>query len=290
MPNAIHDVVLGSLTLKQNTAASYSAQGNPIAGRYSGGVDTAEFFGGPLDQIASFESEDLGTVCGVSNIATAGVAVSSGTVTIPLKKRLDLSTYAGAGNHFSLSATNAWGIPTAFNIPETGNASASLDCHFKSTDGDTNPVTVNVSQNVASESFNGLWGMGPVSVNGTTIPKVLGVTVNPGIALQKHAYGKNFTQDIFLGERNPFIEIRTYDMDILSALGSGFGVVTSVVVYARKRSGASWALDASTVHCKFSFADGMGLFADWSTGATGSATRVLRIWGETLTVAVAAIT
>jgi hypothetical protein len=292
MPNAIHDVVWGSLTLKQLLGSGYNVNGEPIEGVYSGGIDVSEHFGGPIEPTAPFEVEDIGGVLAVSSIVTVGLAVTSGTITVPLKKRQDLGTYAGAGANYSLSSANGILIPDTFSVSENGNASASLTGHFKSTDGDTNPVTVNVAQNVAAEAFNSLWGLGAVTINGTAIPKVLGFTVGTGIRLTKRFYGKNYPTDTFIEARRPFIDVRTYDMDILSALGSALAAGTSLVAYMRKRSGfgTGFVSDVTAAHAKFTFADGAIKPQEWNAGGTGDATRTIRFWGESLTATLAAIT
>lgn len=291
MPNAIHDVVLDTLTVKQLLESTYAVNGDPIEGVYSGAVDVSEYLGGPQDQVASFQTQDIGGVFAVSNIATQGLSISAGSIIIPLKKRQNRGTYAGAGANYSLTCANGFVVPTRFEASENGNASASLDCHMISTDG-TNPVTVNVSQNVAAESYNALWGLGPVAVGGTTIPQVLGFTMNVGLTIEKQFYGKNYPSEVYVITRRPVMDIQTYDVDVLSSLGSGLASVASAVAYMRKRSGfgSGFAADASAVHGKMSFADGAVKAQAWTASGSGSATRTIRVWGEALSLSVAAIT
>jgi hypothetical protein len=285
MPHSLYDAVLGALALKQVTNVDFSANGEPLEGIVSGGIDVAEYFGGPADFRASFDTEDLASVAAVSNIATAGLAVASGTITIPWQKRADLSTFASGSNHYTLSGTNALIVPSRFDLPAQDNASASLECVFVSSDGDTVPVGVNVSQALASQSFVGLYGLGPVSVNGTVLTEVLGATITPGIRLDARMYEKNYARNVHIIARRPVIEIRTYDLPGLSALGPAWGVGTACVVYARRRSGVSWALDAATSHVKFSFADGIiKPVAGLSGAGNGDGTRTLRFFGESLVV------
>lgn len=285
MPNALSDATLGSLTLLQVTGADFSANGDPIPGVTTSGIDVAEYFGGPVDLRASFTTEDIASVCAVSNIATAGLTVSAGTIAIPYRLRANLSTFAAGSSHYILSGTHGMIYPTSFNIPSGGSATASLECIFVSSDGATVPVAVNVSQALGSEAFNAIHTLGPVSINGTTIDKVTNVTVTPGLGLLVEFYRHNFLVDCFIVSRRPMIEVTTYDLAALSALGSAWGIGTAVVAYARKRDGTSFVADATAEHCSFTFADGIVKPVMISGGAASThASRTLRFFGEALVV------
>lgn len=285
MPHALYDSVLGSLSLHQVTAASFSNNGTPIEGTYSNGLDVAEYFAGPSDARATFETEDLASVAAISNIGTAGLSVAAGTISIPWAERANQSTFSGSGAHFSLTSANGFIIPTRFSVPSVGNASCGLEVIFLSTDGDTVPVAVTTGVTLAGQAFTGLYGLGPVAVNGTTLSQVTGFTVTPGLVVETKMYGHNYVVQTHIVMRRPVIEVTTEDLDTLSALGPMWGVGTSIVAYARRRSGTSWVADATTSHIKFSGTDGIIKPANMGASGNGDGSRTVQFFLEGLTIA-----
>lgn len=290
MPHALYDAAIGALALRQVTAASFSNNGAPIEGTYSNSLDVSEHFAGPSDARATFETEDLASVAAVANIGTAGMEVSGGTISIPWAQRANQSTFAGAGAHFSLAGTDGFLIPTRFSVPSIGNASCGLELIFLSSDGDTQPVGITTGVTLAGQAFTGLYGLGPVAINGTTLSQVTGFTVMPGLSVEVKFYGHNYVSQTHITMRRPVIEVTTEDLDTLSALGPMWGVGTSIVAYARHRSGTSWVADATTTHIKFSGTDGIIKPADMGASGAGDGSRTIRFHLEALTIAVAAIT
>lgn len=285
MPSTVYDATLGSLTLAQVLSSSFSNNGEPIEGVTSGAVDVAEYLVGNCDVRSTFESQDLASVAAVSNIATAGLAVSGGTITIPYQARENLSTFGGAGDHYTLSATSGFIHPTAFNLTSGDAATVSLECIYVSSDGETTPVAVNTGASLSAASYVGVYGLGPISINGTAIERVQSVTVVPGIELAARMYRYNFVTEVYIVRRRPYIEIVTEDLPTLAALGSTWGVGTACVVYARKRSQTGFVADATASHISFSFADGLVKPAQISGAGVGAnSTRTLRFYGEALSV------
>jgi hypothetical protein len=285
MPHALYDAVAGSLTLRQVTAANFTNNGAPIEGTYSNGLDVAEFFAGPSDARATFETEDIASVAAVANIGTAGLEISAGTISIPWAERANQSTFSGAGAHFSLTSANGFLIPTRFSVPSVGNASCGLELIFLSSDGDTQPVAITTGVTLAGQAFTGLYGLGPVAINGTTLDQVTGFTVTPGLSVEVKFYGRNYVTQTHIVMRRPVIEVTTEDLDTLSALGPMWGVGTSIVAYARHRVSTSWAADATASHIKFSGTDGIVKPADMGASGSGDGSRTIRFHLETLTIA-----
>ena len=285
MPHALYDAVLGSLALRQVTAASFSNSGAPVEGTFSNSLDVAQYFGGPADLRASFETEDLASVAAIANIGTAGLAVAAGTISMPWAQREAQSTFSTGTAHFSLAGTDGFIIPTRFSVPSVGNASCGLECIFISTDGDTVPVSITTGVTLAGQSFTGLYGLGPVAINGTVLSQVTGFTVTPGLTVETKMYGKNYVTDTYIVMRRPMIEVTTEDLDALSALGAAWGVGTSIVAYARARSGTSWVADATTSHVKFSGTDGIIKPVEMGASGAGDGSRTIRFYLEGLTIA-----
>jgi hypothetical protein len=286
MPSTAFTATLGGLLLNQVRSNGFSANGEPAEGMTSGAVDVTDYFAGQVDFRAQFESDDIASVAAVSNVATAGIPVLSGTIAIPYQIRANLSTFGGSGDHYKLSGTNGLVVPTSFTLPAGGDATVALECVFLSADGDTIPVAVNTAQSLTAEAFQAKYSLGPVSVNGTVIPNVTNATVTPGIELQVQFYRFNYATDAFIVRRRPVIEITTHDLPTLSSLGAGWGTGTALVAYARKRSTTGFVADATAQHVKFSFADGVVKAVSGITGAGvgDNSTRTIRFVGESLTV------
>lgn len=286
MPATVFTATLGSLTLNQVMSSNFSANGTPVEGVTSGAVDVAQYFGGAIDFRASFESDDLASVAAVANVATAGIAVSSGTITLPYQIRANKGTFVSGANNYSLSGTNGLIWPNSFSLPAGGDATVSLECLFLSSDGDTIPVTVNTGVTLSAETFQSKFTLGPVSVNGTALNDVTGVTVSTGIEVTPLFYRFNYAPFAFIARRRPVIDITLYDLDDLNALGAGWGAGTALVVYARKRAVTGFVDDATAEHISFSFADGLiqPVASVAGEGVGGNSTRTLRFMGESLTV------
>lgn len=280
--DVLYDAVLGALTLKQVTRGSFAYGGQPIAGTQSGMLDVTEYFGGQADPRAKFTSTDVGGVL-ASISATAGLAVSAGTISIPFQKRSNQATFAGSGSHFKVTGANGLTIPVSAEASQDGEATIELETVFRSTDG-TNPVTLSTAQSLAGLAFNKHWTLGPVSVNGVVIEEAISARINFGITVTvKRFGGLNFPQRIYVVTRRPSIDVTFNDFDELADFAGAFTVMTAAVVYFRHRSGATFAADNATSHCKFSFTDGIVGTESLEASNEADGTATLRMYGETLT-------
>ena len=285
--DVVYQATLGSLTLRQVTSSNYSANAQPIAGTASGSLDVAQYYGGPGQPSAVLESEDIGSVMAISNVLTAGIPVASGTISIPWQKRAAGATFASGSNHETVSAADGLIIPTSISCQQDGNATVSLQCAFSSPTG-VNPVTVNANQSLSAETFQGLFGLGPGSINSNTISELLGITINPGITIEPQgANGSLFPTAIYITQRRPSMDFTFRDFaDVAANFGSVFTVGTAAIAYLRARSGTGYASNASEAHLKFSFADGIVATEQLAASGTESGTVTMRVYGESLTVAV----
>lgn len=289
----LYKAVLGSLTLSQLGAARFTNSATPILGAVPGLVDPQQYFGGPSDQRATFDTSDVHSVAGVSNVCTAGIGVSSGTISLTAQKTADLSTFAGAGSHVVVSAANGLVIPRSFSVSEDADATCSLETVFKAASlatGDTNPVSIATAQSISGAAFNKLHRLGPVSINGSVIDRVRSFTVNPGISIEPLFFNKLYPSEITIVQRQPTIDIEFYDYNELSSFAAGFTVGTALVAYMQERSGLTVASDGTATHVRFSFADGMVNMEDLSINGREAGTCTLRFYGEALTCSVGAIT
>lgn len=281
--DALYDAVLGALTLLQVTRGSFSYNQQAVPGFQSGMLDVSEYFGGRAEPRARFSSTDVGGVlAGIS--ATAGLAVSSGTISIPFQKRSNKATFAGSTSHDKVTAANGLIIPVSASASQDGDASIDLECIFQSTDG-TNPITISTGQSLGGLSFNKMWTLGPASVNSQTIEEVQSITVNFGIGLLIRAHnGMNFPDKVYIQTRRPSIDITFTDFAELQGFSAQHTVMTAAAAYFRQRSGATFAANNSTTHCKFSFTDGIVETQVLEASNEQDGTATLRLLGETLTV------
>lgn len=285
--DALYDAVLGALTLKQVTRGSFNWNAQPVPGFQSGMLDVTEYFGGPADPRARFTSEDVGAVLTAVS-PTAGLAVSSGTISIPFQKRANQGTFAGSTAHDKVTGANGLIVPISASASQDGNATIDLECIFRSTDG-TNPVTISNGQSLGGLAFNKLWTLGPVAVNAQTIEEAISVTVNfgLGVIVQRHQ-GMNFPDRVYIVTRRPSIDITFTDFAELSGFAAAHVVMTSAAVYFRNRSGATFAANDGGTHCSFSFGDGIVQVETLEASNEQDGTATLRLYGETLAVSGAA--
>lgn len=289
--HVLYDATLGALALKQVRNANLTSNGQVINAVTSAGV-LADIMGGRKDLRATFESDDVGSVAAVANIATAGLAVSGGTIAIPFLARSNLSTFAAGASHYAVSGTNGLIVPTQFAVQDTGPATVGLECVFVSTDGETAPVSELGSQTLAASSFVGLYGMGPVVVTtagpvNTVLDRPSGFTVRPGITMRpEFARGKNYAEEAFIVPPVvPVIEVTCYDLDSLLGSLGGWGAILGLTCYLRKRSQTGFVADASLAHIKFSFADGITDVGISGSGGGADALKTYTFYGEALTIA-----
>lgn len=285
----VHTCTLGSLTLAQVQSVNVSPGATVTPYRVSGGISPSVHHVGPIDPRATITSMDVSSAMAISNILTAGIYVSSGTILLPFQKRAAGSTVAGSEAHDTLSAANGLIVPRSIECQQDGDATVSLEVFFRSTDGDTNPTTQNTDQSLTGETFDSVYSLGPASINGTTISEVLSLSVDPGITvLQTRANGGQYPDELYITQLNPTITITFRDYsDQADNFSFGATVGTAMVAYLRKRSGASYVANGTAQHVKFTFTDGMALLDSFSAQGNedGIVTHVYS--GESLVVSAA---
>lgn len=284
MADGVYDAVLGALTLKQVSNTTYSEGKTVIAATKSGDVDPAQYYANRAEPKATFESTDIAGVLGGISV-TAGLSISSGTITIPYRKRAQGATFAGSSAHVALSGTNGLLIPTSFSSSQDQEASTvSLELWFRSTDGATDPVTSATGASLASQSFNVSYDHGPVLVNASEVAEVTGFTVNPGIEVRAKRYqGLPFPTALYIVQRRPTIDLEFEDFDDAEAFVGTVTAMSSCACYMRKLAdGSSHVAEATAEHVKFSFTDGIVTLETLSASGTEDGTATVRLYGDTL--------
>lgn len=286
MPVTLADAILGTLTVKQMTDGRFSTNAEVVEGLDSSGLDVQQFYGGPSGPRWAGTSFDLGGVLGGVS-ATGGLVVSSGTITLPYRERANLGTFSGSSSHPQVNATDGIVLPRGVSLSSDVDASISLEALLVSTNGIASPFSLSNGQTINADAHNGRWHLGPVSENGNTVEQVTGVQIDFGIGIVATSHKGNYPDLAAIRSRRPKIAITFEDFDAADNFAASHTVMTSAVVYARKRSGATWVNDGTAQHVKFSFADGMEQLDSLGASQGENGTGVVTLYGETLTVSAA---
>lgn len=284
MADVVYDAVIGALTLRQVSQGSYDPGANVIAARASGAIDPSELYAGSATPRASFQSGDLAGLLGAVSLS-AGLAISSGTITLPFQKRANQGAFAGSSAHPAIAATDGLLVVTSIESGQDRGVTASMDLHFLSTDGATDPVSGSTGNSLGAQSFTAQFDHGPGLVNATEIDELVGWRVNPGITVRaKHYQGLTFPTRLYIVSRDPSIDLTFEDLDAAMAFLGSYTALSSVNVYARRfADGAAHVAEATTSHAKFSLGDGIGVIGPVQAAGQAEGSATIRCTGLALT-------
>lgn len=293
MPYVVTDAILDAVVVKQ--IVNTSTRSSPVVrhAKYSGGVVTQEIYGVREEQVTTITSYDCGGVAGFnsSTFVSAGLYVSSGTVTVPYKNRANGGTFEGATSHSHITGTDALAIPTSFEATQDSEqgATVNLEVHWISSDGTSSAFTGSSGNSIAAEAYNVEFALGPVDINGTDLSTVQSIRVNPGLQVVKRGgNGAAYPTHCSIQRADPSIDITVDDIDEVIAYTDGFTDCTSFECYFRKRAdGGIYVADGTAEHIKFSFANGMLALETIDAPETGNGQTTIRIHGEAMTVSAA---
>lgn len=296
MSSAIYDAFLGSLNLRQVSSSSFNPGATISVQRVSGGQLPSFITAGAASPRASFSSMDLfGALTAID--LSAGLHISAGTIVIPFQQRAQGSTFTGAGANQTITAANALAVITGVEAAQSGDgASVSIDVIFRSTDGVTNPVTLNVGATPSAQAFVGSYGMGPVTARmgaESAIAQIAQVTrfsVSPGLGVAVMSYdGGNYPTLITIDTQDPTIDLTFEDFTAASRFLSDFTSLTSITVFLRKKvDGGSFVNDATASHISFTLTGGMVTLQSITAGATGNGSVTLKFTGKSIAKSLAA--
>ena len=283
--DGLYDAIFGSgVPIKQCQSTSLSNNLELFIGRDTGDVDpalTAVMKGEPTATITTYDVAGFISVFGV-----VGASVSSGTVSLPYRKRAAGSTFAGTLSHFVLTGANAFGYPTIFTAQQDGEATATAEVRFLSTTGLANPLSSATSQTLSAQSYNAAYTLGGAEINDVQVPEVTAVTINTGLQVEAKYYnGSVFPTSCVITQKNPTIEITFADADAIDTWGPMFSDNDSqdAVAYFRKLSaGSTRVADATAEHCAFTLSDGIITVPDYSAQDTADGSGTILITGKSL--------
>jgi len=285
--DALHDLIFGSgVAIKQCQAVDHSNNFTLLIGRDSGDVDPA--FTGVMEAEPTTTVTSLDVAGMVGIFGVAGASVSAGTVTIPMTRRAAGSTFAGTSSHFTMTGANAFGYPTTYSAQQGQDATAAADIMFLSTNGLAAPLSSATGATLSANAYNVAYTLGPATIDGTEVPEITGITVNPGLTVETRKYsGSVYPTVCVITQRNPTIELTVADFDEIDTYGPMFVTNDSIdaVAYFRKcADGSTRVADATEEHIAFTLSDGITTVESFSGQDTSDGSAVIRITGKTLTV------
>lgn len=284
---ALYDGVFGSYNIRQITNTDYQPNLQEAVSRYSGGLDPQMISILSGDPLISVTSQDIHTHIG-SVSATAGLALPSGTITIPWQARAAGGTFAAGSNHYTLSATSGLLVPSEFSADQDGDegATVKLEIYPSSSTGLVNPVAVNASQALGAQAFVNAYDLGPSKINSTILGMAKSARCIFGLECQKKRYnGETWArqQGITINVRNPKFEFTFESAEDLAAFDHYSALATTATQFFRKRSdGDTHVADATAEHIAVTITGGIQILQGASGSGQDDASFTRTIIGKTL--------
>lgn len=177
------------------------------------------------EPVFRFETTKIGTVLGA--IGITGVNCATG-FEIGYAERDAAAEILSTGD--KIAATKCFVIPESIRAAIGEYASISYIGHAYSSDGATAPLTAAATLPAGTPAVAELFIPGTVTVNGTPIGKVLGFSIDFGIAIQRYkADGKLYSSEVAVITRNPVVDIEVADMGELSTADLAGAEQTDIV-------------------------------------------------------------
>lgn len=289
MASAVYDCILGGLTVRQVRSCRLAIRNRIRAARLSGQIDPNSFFLQDKTVRATIESFDIAGIVGGLTSLQAGLAVAAGSIVLPWNARSNGGGFAGAGANDSITGTDALILPRSFSASRTSPAVASVEVIFISSDGDTDPIAINQSQNLGSQAFNAEYRLGPVEIGGTGLAEVERVSVMPGITEMVELFdGYAYPTKVYIVRRNPYIDVTFKSLASLANFADGFDGTAAFDAYFRlNAAGGTYASPAATSHIKWSFSAGCREVQDISGSEEAHGQATARLWGTSLSYSAA---
>lgn len=292
MTATVADAVFDGTNIRQVTNSSHRTSQVTRQATTSGGATVSQVSGIIAEEVTTLSSADLAALIALNTntFISAGLGVSSGTVTVPYKERSQGAFFAAGSNHNALSGANCLIVPTSIEASQDEEVGASLtmDVHWRSTDGETKGATFSTGNALAAQDFNAEFSLGKVEFNTTEIDGVQSVRVIPGITVIKsRSKGGQYPVNISIQEVLPMLEITVDDMSEATPAG-GWTAMTSANVYFRKRSDSGlYVADITAEHIKITFAAGLKTVESLEASDNGNGTTTITLKGKAFTASAA---
>ena len=285
------DVILGAATVRQVTATDHKTNAEIRKVMTSGGNAVSQVFAKMASEVTTVTSNDLATLFALNTntFCSAGLYLTSSTVTVPYKKRAAGGSFASGSSHPALTGSTALVIPTLIEATQEGDAaSAQFEIHWLSSDGFTKGCDDATGQALGSQAFGAEYTLGPAYINGTLLTGVQSVRINPGIEVLKTMNGAGQVWPAFASIKNivPTMEIGVNDFDSIAGTVGDITAMTSANVYFRLRSDSGVYNVAGSNIVRFTFAAGIADTGSVTTSQNDNGSGTITLHGKTLTASV----
>lgn len=280
----VHDLNLGGTALKQVNSSRLDPRTQITAIRASGQPNATGHTHRMSEPQAQAQTFDIAGV--LSLIAPgSGQYITSGGIDIPYAEHANGSTFTGAGANAVIVGTKGLAVINSIeDAVDSEAATATVDVYLMSSDGDAAPYVINVDQDLAAVTSNGLFHVRKILVDGSAVTNWTSVTVNTGLTITKHPHQAfPYPKEYSLTQIDPFVDITFSDQEAANSLGEVIAQGTSLTVYFQKKAlGAAYVAPATTDHASVSFADCVRTPTDISGQFGQPASNTVRVYGEAL--------
>lgn len=211
--------------------------------------------------VLGFDTVKVGTALGI--IGIDGYAVTA-AVTAFWQKMAQGGTRAGASSHIKMVCSTGLILPRQIRASQGQDpASISYEFALRSSDGETDPMTVTTGQSLSgSPTTDEAFTVGPVKYGSTLDDGVQDITIDFGIQEAKIAGGGHvYPTFVGIDGRAPGITVRTPDLDFAeSTIGRAGRAITSGNTFKcwlrKKTEGGANVAAATASHILFTMTEG----------------------------------
>lgn len=227
---------------------------------YVGVMSQSPMISGTTTEIARFL-----TNC---NYLTGMAVVSTGSVTgldAYISYMPNLGVRGGTSTHIKLGGiTKALMIPKQLTANQDAEATLTFDIILITADGVTYPWTFTGSVSLPTAGYaDEKFTLGPVTVNGTAVSGVRGLTYDFGLKIDaKRDSGNPFPIYVVTLTQNPKLTIKSEDpnnMNVFGPSGAAQGVTASTFYLRKLSKGALRTADATAEHIKITMNASQGM-------------------------------
>lgn len=248
----LHPVTIGSGQIAGVFDVSVMAGENVVRPTADGSIDPFLAMLQGIDPRVMTSTYDV-----AGALAAAGIGGVAGAVEA-YDAVIGVDGVKAASGAVKYSATNAVTFPRSVSLQQDNPATASVETIVTGSD-----FTVAASQSLSAFTdigSNVFFGLGPLSVNGTTITGITSVDLT--FAVQEfllRSDGAIHTQAVAAIARIPIITVTAFPDSGIAQFGTRAALngTTGAIFYARKRTQVGYVADATAQHVRFQMKNGI---------------------------------